>query len=88
MMTAATKNARIRAKQIASHGNCGVKELRFARMGLIRAACRSTDSTATSWEGNNDAPSLENTVTTTDVGDVFTEANRCAAGKDPAVKLP
>jgi hypothetical protein len=51
MMTAATKNARIRAKQIASHGNCGVKELRFARMGLIRAACRSTDSTATSWEG-------------------------------------
>ncbi len=63
MMAEATKDARIRAEQIATQGNRGVKELRSARMGIIQI--NPLYSTATSWEGNNDNTSLEKTITAT-----------------------
>jgi len=63
MMAEATKDARIRAEQIASQGNRGVKELRSAKMGIVQI--NPLYSTATSWEGNNDTTSLEKTIIVT-----------------------
>ncbi len=68
MMAEATKDARIRAEQIASQGNRGIKELRSARAGIVQI--NPLYSTATSWEGNNDTSSLEKTITVT-VSTVF-----------------
>lgn len=63
MMGEAAKDARTRAEQIAIQGGRTLKELRNARMGVVQINPRY--STATSWEGNNDASSLEKTLTTT-----------------------
>jgi hypothetical protein len=63
MMAEATKDARIRAEQIAAQGDRGVKELRSAKMGIVQI--NPLYSTATSWEGNNDTTSLEKTIIVT-----------------------
>ena len=63
MMGEATKDARVRAEQIAAQGGGKIKALRHARMGVVQINPRY--STATSWEGNNDTTSLEKTITTT-----------------------
>jgi hypothetical protein len=63
MMGEATKDARVRAEQIAREGGRKIKALRSARMGVVQINPRF--STATSWEGNNDTTSLGKTITTT-----------------------
>jgi len=63
MMAEATRDARARAEQIAAQGGRRLKELRTARMGVVQI--NPLYSTATSWEGNNDASSLEKTITAT-----------------------
>ena len=63
MMAEATKDARIRAEQIAAQGNRSVRELRSARAGIVQI--NPLYSTATSWEGNNDTTSPEKTITVT-----------------------
>lgn len=68
MMAAATKDARVRAEQIANNGGREIRVLRSARMGVVQI--NPLYSTATSWEGNNDTGSLEKTITCT-VGATF-----------------
>jgi hypothetical protein len=63
MMAEATKDARARAEQIAGQGGRRIKELRAARMGVVQI--NPLNSSATSWEGNNDTSSPEKTITTT-----------------------
>ena len=63
MMAEATKDARARAEQIAGQGGRKIKELRSARMGVVQI--NPLYSSSTSWEGNNDATSLEKTITAT-----------------------
>ncbi len=63
MMAEATKDARIRAEQIAAQGGRQLKELRTARMGVVQI--NPIYSSATSWEGNNDTSSAEKTITAT-----------------------
>ena len=63
MMAEATKDARIRAEQIAAQGGGAIKELRAAKMGVVQINPRYSSST--SWEGNNDNSSLEKTITAT-----------------------
>ena len=63
MMAEATKDARARAEQIATQGGRSIKELRNARMGVVQI--NPLYSSSTSWEGNNDASSLEKTITAT-----------------------
>jgi len=63
MMAEATKDARLRAEQIAAQGHRAIKELRSARMGVIQINPRY--SGATSWEGNNDTSSRWKTITAT-----------------------
>jgi hypothetical protein len=57
MTVEATKDARIRAEQIATQGNRGMKELRAARMGIPQI--NPLYSRAVSREDNNDNLPLE-----------------------------
>jgi hypothetical protein len=68
MMAEATRDARSRAEQIATQGGRKIKELRSARMGVVQI--NPLYSSSTSWEGNNDASSLEKTITAT-IGATF-----------------
>jgi uncharacterized protein len=63
MMAEATKDARVRAEQIAAQGGGAIKELRAARMGVVQI--NPLYSSSTSWEGNNDNSSLDKTITAT-----------------------
>ena len=63
MMAEATKDARLRAEQIAIQGNRSIKELRSARMGVIQI--NPLYSGAASWDGNNDTSSRLKTITAT-----------------------
>ncbi len=63
MMAEATKDARIRAEQIAEQGGRQLAGLRSARMGVVQI--NPLYSGATSWEGNNDTKSLEKTIIAT-----------------------
>lgn len=63
MMAEATKDARLRAEQIAVQGGKSLEGLRSARMGVIQI--NPLHSTATSWEGNNDTATLDKTITAT-----------------------
>lgn len=63
MMAEATKDARIRAEQIATQGGRKIKELRNARMGVVQI--NPQYSSSTSWEGNNDTSSIEKTIIAT-----------------------
>ncbi len=63
MMAEATRDARLRAEQIATQGHRVLHELRSARMGVVQI--NPLHSAATSWEGNNDRSSLEKTITAT-----------------------
>ncbi|MEO5802272.1 MAG: SIMPL domain-containing protein [Verrucomicrobiota bacterium] len=61
MLAEATKDARLRAEQIASQGARMIHELRAARMGVFQVT--PLYSSQTSSEGINDTSSLEKTVT-------------------------
>jgi hypothetical protein len=61
MLAEATKDARLRADQIASQGGRGVARLRSARMGVFQIT--PLHSHQTSWEGMYDTSSLEKTIT-------------------------
>jgi hypothetical protein len=63
MMAEATRDARLRAEQIATQGRRALHELRAARMGVVQI--NPLHSGSTSWEGNNDRSSLEKTITAT-----------------------
>lgn len=63
MMAEATRDARVRAEQIAKNGGSLVRELRSAKMGVIQI--NPLHSTATSWEGNNDTSAVDKTITAT-----------------------
>ena len=63
MMAEATKDARVRAEQIATQGGRSIKELRNARMGVVQI--NSLHSSSTSWEGNNDTTSVDKTIVAT-----------------------
>jgi|SRR5882757_9181043 len=63
MMAEATKDARIRAEQIATQGGGAIRELRAAKMGVVQI--NPLYSSSTSWEGNNDNSSLDKTITAT-----------------------
>jgi hypothetical protein len=63
MMAEATRDARLRADQIAANGGSTVRTLRSAKMGVVQI--NPLYSSATSWEGNNDTSSLEKTITAT-----------------------
>ncbi len=61
MLSAAGKDARTRADNILrSAGGAGIAGLKSADMGVINV--NSANSTETSWEGNNDASSLEKDI--------------------------
>ncbi|HKE17587.1 MAG TPA: SIMPL domain-containing protein [Kofleriaceae bacterium] len=63
MLAEASKDARTRAeKMLESAGGGGIKLLRDADMGVINV--NPANSTATSWEGNNDTTSLEKDIIT------------------------
>lgn len=63
MMAEATRDARVRAEQIAASGGGAVRELRSARMGVVQI--NPLYSSATSWEGNNDTSAIDKTITAT-----------------------
>ena len=63
MMAEATRDARLRADQIAANGGSTVRTLRSAKMGVVQI--NPLYSSATSWEGNNDTSSLDKTITAT-----------------------
>lgn len=63
MMAEATRDARLRAEQIAASGGALISEMRSARMGVVQI--NPLYSSATSWEGNNDTSSIEKTITAT-----------------------
>jgi uncharacterized protein len=61
MLAEAAKDARMRAEQMLSAaGNVSIGELRRADMGVINV--NQPNSTATSWEGNNDTTTLEKDI--------------------------
>lgn len=60
MLAEASKDARMRAEQIATSIGAKVGPLRSARMGVLQI--NPADSTATSGEGNNDVSSLEKDI--------------------------
>lgn len=63
MLAEASKDARTRAdKMLESAGGGTIKLLRDAHMGVINI--NPANSTATSWEGNNDTSSLEKDIIT------------------------
>ncbi|MCU0783906.1 MAG: SIMPL domain-containing protein [Verrucomicrobia bacterium] len=61
MLGEATKDARVRAEQIAAQGGRGIARLHTADMGVIQIA--PIYSGQTSWEGMNDVSSLDKTIT-------------------------
>jgi hypothetical protein len=61
MLAEATKDARLRADQIASQGGRGVAQLRSAKMGVFQIT--PIYSHQTSWEGMSDTSSPEKTIT-------------------------
>jgi hypothetical protein len=61
MLGEATRDARLRADQIASQGGRAVKSLRQARMGVFQIT--PLHSLETSWEGINDTTSIQKTIT-------------------------
>jgi hypothetical protein len=61
MLAEATRDARLRADQIAVQGNRTIAQLRTARMGVFQIT--PLYSLQTSWEGINDTSSLEKTIT-------------------------
>ena len=61
MLAEATRDARLRADQIASQGGRGIAQLRSAKMGVFQIT--PLHSLQTSWEGVNDTASLEKTIT-------------------------
>ncbi len=63
MMAEATGDARARAEQIATQGGRRLKELSAARMGVVQI--NPLYSSATGWERNNDASSLDKIITAT-----------------------
>jgi len=63
MMAEATRDARVRADQIAANGGSTVRTLRSAKMGVVQI--NPLYSSATSWEGNNDTSALDKTITAT-----------------------
>jgi hypothetical protein len=63
MMAEATKNARIRAEQIALQGGRVLKQLQTAHTGVVQI--NPLYSSATSWQGNNDTKSIDKTITAT-----------------------
>jgi uncharacterized protein len=63
MMAEATRDARLRAEQIADSGGALIRELRSAKMGVVQI--NPLYSSATSWEGNNDTSAVEKTITAT-----------------------
>jgi len=60
MMSEAAKDAKQRAEQIASSTGAKVGVLRTARMGVLQI--NPSDSTATTYEGNNDVSTLEKDI--------------------------
>ena len=61
MLAEATKDAQVRAEQIASQGGRTITQLRSARMGVFQIT--PVYSSQTSSEGINDTTSLDKTVT-------------------------
>jgi hypothetical protein len=61
MLAAATRDARLRADQIAKQGDASVAQLRSARMGVFQIT--PEHSAETSWEGVYDTTSLNKTIT-------------------------
>jgi hypothetical protein len=61
MLAEATKDARVRAEQIAVQGGRDIARLHTAEMGVIQIA--PLYSGETSWEGINDKSSLDKTIT-------------------------
>lgn len=61
MLAEATKDARVRAEQIAAQGGRGLARLHDADMGVIQIT--PLYSGQTSWEGMNDTTSLDKTIT-------------------------
>jgi len=61
MLVEATKDARVRAEQIAAQGGRDLARLHTADMGVIQIA--PIYSGQTSWEGMNDTSSLDKTIT-------------------------
>ena len=60
MMAEATRDARVRAEQIAVQGGRELQGLSTARMGVVQI--NPLYSTATSWQGNNDTKSIDKTI--------------------------
>ena len=63
MMAEATKDARLRAEQIATQGGREILGLSTARMGVVQI--NPLYSTSASWQGNNDTKSLDKTIIAT-----------------------
>lgn len=61
MLAEATKDARVRAEQIAAQGGRSIARLQTAEMGVMQIA--PLYSGQTSWEGINDTSSRDKTVT-------------------------
>jgi hypothetical protein len=61
MLADATKDARVRAGQIAAQGDARVSQLRSARMGVFQIT--PEHSAETSWEGVYDTSALNKTIT-------------------------
>ena len=61
MLAEATRDARLRADQIAKQGDARVAQLRSARMGVFQIT--PEHSAETSWEGVYDTRSLNKTIT-------------------------
>jgi uncharacterized protein len=61
MLTEATKDARVRAEQIAAQGGRSIARLQTAQMGVMQIA--PIYSGQTSWQGVNDIYSLDKTIT-------------------------
>jgi hypothetical protein len=61
MLAEATRDARLRAEQIAKQGEASVAQLRSARMGVFQIT--PEHSAETSWEGVYDTSTLNKTIT-------------------------
>ncbi|HSH95432.1 MAG TPA: SIMPL domain-containing protein, partial [Roseimicrobium sp.] len=61
MLAEATRDARVRAEQIATQGGRGIARLQSARMGVFQIT--PLHSIQTSWDGMNDTTSFEKTIT-------------------------
>ena len=62
MLAEAAKDARNRGEHIVASGSARITKLRGADMGVINI--NQPNSTATSWEGNNDTSTLEKDIIT------------------------